>query len=621
MGVRLSKEQKAAIEHENGPAMILAGPGTGKTTVITNRVKNLIFKKGVPPEKILVVTFSKAASVEMRERFESITEGKMLPVRFGTFHSLFFHILRGAYGLTAKNIISAKLKYRFLEEAIISARYDDVEDKGEFIENIEREIGKIKGEGIDINMYYSTSCPESVFRKIFKTYQEKLRKNRYIDFDDMISYTHALFVARADILDKWREMFDYILVDEFQDINKLQYENLRMLAAPKNNLFIVGDDDQSIYGFRGARPDIMLSFPEEYPGLTRVSIGDNYRCTEQILGTAVNLITHNKTRFEKNIVAKKGKGKAVVVANYPNVFVQADEIIEKIRDYMEKGTPIDEFAVLFRTSRQMNIIARKLMEYNIDFVMKDRVQNIFEHWVAKDLIAYVKIALGDRSRDLFLKVVNKPKRYISRDAIKKSEVVFGELYNYYRDKPYMCDRINEMQNDIFNMKQLAPYAAIDYIYNIIGYKDYLKEFCQERGIDSKDFMDLVEEIREDASDIPTLEDWLVHIEEYGEEMERRANEKKEEEQSGVALMTMHASKGLEFDVVFLPDINEGVVPSSKSTTEESEEEERRLMYVAMTRARKNLHISYVTKRNGRDASPSIFLEEIKQPSNIQSINE
>lgn len=594
--------------------MVLAGPGAGKTTVITHRVKNLIEKHGVNPAQILVVTFSKAASVEMRERFEAITEGRRLPVRFGTFHSLFFQILKTAYHYTAKDIVSPKLKYRFLEEALLETEYDDVEDRQEFLEEVEKEISRIKGEGTDIEHYYSASCPEEIFRQIYKGYQSRVQKNHCLDFDDMVMYTHELFEARPDILANWQKRFRYILIDEFQDINRLQYENIKLLAQPENNLFIVGDDDQSIYGFRGARPDIMLAFPREYKNLHQVTVGGNYRCASQILKAATVLIGHNRKRYHKKLTAHRGQGDKVHVTQYPDMGAQADAITMKIQDYMKKGTDINEIAILFRTARQMNIFSRKFMEYNIPFVMKDSVQNVFEHWVAKDIITYIKMAQGDRSRGAFLKIANRPKRYLSRAAFQEEQISFGELYEYYRDKPYMCQRINTLQNDLFALKQMTPYSAVDYIYNGMGYRDFIREYGAERNVSTEDWEGIVDELKEDASGFSTAEKWLIHIEEYGRQLEERkqhAGYDTGEKEQGVSLMTMHGSKGLEFDVVFIPDVNEGIMPYLKSVESGHLEEERRLMYVAMTRARDHLHISYVKQRFHKDVEPSCFLQELR----------
>ncbi|MCM1245731.1 MAG: ATP-dependent helicase [Roseburia sp.] len=609
--MKLSEEQKKAVLHGTGPMMVLAGPGAGKTTVITRRVKKLIEEDGVNPAQILVVTFSKAASVEMRERFEAITGGRQLPVRFGTFHSLFFQILKAAYHYSVKDIVTPKLKYRFMEEALLETEYDDIEDRKEFLEEIEKEISRVKGDGTDIRHYYSANCPEEIFRQIYQGYQSRVQKNHCLDFDDMVMYTYELFRARPDILAGWQKRFTYILIDEFQDINRLQYENIKMLARPENNLFIVGDDDQSIYGFRGARPDIMLAFPREYKNLPQVTVGNNYRCTSQILKAASMLIGYNKKRYKKHLTACKGSGDLVHVAEYPEPVSQAEAILSKIQEYHKQGISFDETAVLFRTARQMTLLSRKFMEYNIPFVMKDRVQNLFEHWVAKDILTYIEMAHGDRSRRAFLKIANRPKRYLSRSAFYGETISFGELYEYYRDKPYMCERINTLQNDLHALRQMTPYSAVDYIYNGIGYHTFLREYGAERNVNIKEWEDVVEELKEDAAEYPTVQAWFAHIEEYAkklEEKEKRGQEEKRE--PGVALMTMHGAKGLEFDAVFIPDVNEGIVPYHKSIEDGGLEEERRLLYVAMTRAREHLHLSYTKQRFHKEAEPSRFLGEI-----------
>ena len=595
--------------------------GPGKTTVITHRVKHLI-EEGVDPAHILVVTFSKAASVEMRERFEKIMGQKRLPVWFGTFHSLFFQVLRAAYHYQAKDIVTQPLKHRFLEESLMETEYDDIEDKKEFLEEVEKEISRIKGEGMDIDHYDSACCPEDIFRQIYKGYQVRVQKNRYLDFDDMVLYTYELFRQRSDILAAWQKRFRYILIDEFQDINRLQYENIKMLALPENNLFIVGDDDQSIYLFRGARPDIMLSFPKQFKQLGRATIGGNYRCRSQILSAASSLISNNQKRYNKELQAMRGRGDSVHLAQFGNMVSQADAIVAKIREYRQKGVDVDDIAILFRTARQMNVFSRKFMEYNIPFVMKDNVQNVFEHWVARDLTTYMKMAGGDRSRNCFMKIANRPKRYLSRAAFQSEDISFGMLYEYYRDKPYMCERINTLQNDLFAMKNMTPYSAIDYIYQVVGYRDFLHEYAAERSVNAKDWEEIVDELKEDASAFDSVSAWFNHIEHYGRQLEERNRQRQArrsgvgetggQEEHGIALMTMHGSKGLEYEVVFIPDVNEGVVPYQRAVESGNIEEERRLLYVAMTRAREHLHLSFTKQRFHKDIEPSRFLQEIRR---------
>lgn len=582
----------------------------GKTFVITNRVKYLIEEYGVAPEEILVVTFSKAAAVEMRERFEEITEGQHLRVRFGTFHSIFFQILRAAYHYDAKDIVTPTLRYRFLEEALRETGYE-VEDSREFLEDIEKEISMVKGDGVDVDCYYSANCPEQVFRDIYRGYQERLQRHRVLDFDDMIVYTYQLLRARKDIRERWQQLFQYVLIDEFQDINRLQYENIRMLAAPQDNLFIVGDDDQSIYGFRGARPDIMLSFPRAYPQAETVTLDVNYRSSSQILGAAGKLIINNKRRFGKEIRAHRGKRERVHISRCRDLSSEAEKITGQIRDYHARGIPYDEMAVLFRTNRQMRTITGKLMEHGIPFSMKENLSNMFDTWLAKDLICYLELALGERSRDKFLKICNRPVRYLSRAAFDTEEVTFGGLKGYYirRNQMWMLERIDDFENELHALRTMSPYSALHYIRKGIGYDAFLEQYAEERGVNPDDWLEILEEIQQTAKDCKSLTEWLAFVESYGEtweELRREQPEKKDD----VSLMTMHGSKGLEFTVVFIPTVNESVSPYRKAMQSGNIEEERRLLYVAMTRAKVHLHLSFVQERFRKKAEISRFLCEI-----------
>ena len=600
--------------HHEGPAMVLAGPGAGKTYVITNRVKTLIEEYDVPPEKILVVTFSKAAAVEMKERFEAMAEGRRLPVRFGTFHSVFFQILKAAYHYEAKDIVTPALKYRFLEETLCDIEYE-VDDRREFLLEIEKEISRVKGDGIDVDCYYSSQCPEQVFRDLFNGYQQRLQRHRCLDFDDMVVYTYELLKAREDILSRWQQQFSHILIDEFQDINHLQYETICMLAAPENNLFVVGDDDQSIYGFRGARPDIMLSFPKRFPGAKKMILGVNYRCSSQILTAADRLIRHNRKRFQKNLTAKNGKCEGVHISRSRDLSGEAEKIVTRIRGYYTEGMAYEDMAVLFRTNMQMRTLAGKLMEHGIPFSMKENLPNMFDTWMAKDILCYVRLALGDRSRELFLKIANRPVRYISRAAFSEPEVDFRELKAYYvaKNQMWMLDRIRDFENELREISQMSPYSAIHYIRKGIGYDGFLTEYAKERNVNPEDWLDVLDEVQESARDKGSLAEWLDFVEHYGEvleELRRTQQNAKKEEPEGVSLMTLHGSKGLEFRAVFIPTVNEGVIPYRKSIQSGNLEEERRMLYVAMTRAREHLHLSFVKERFHKEAEPSRFLYEI-----------
>lgn len=609
-----NKEQKEAIMHRDGPAMVLAGPGAGKTYVITNRVKALIDEYGVKPEQILVVTFSKAAAVEMKERFEMLTGGRRLPVRFGTFHSVFFQILRLAYHYEVKDIATPALKYRFLEETLNETGYG-VDDKKEFLSDIEKEISRVKGEGIEIDCYFSSACSAEIFQKMYRGYQEKLQRHRCLDFDDMVVYTYQLLKEREDIRRRWQAQFRYLLIDEFQDINRLQYETVCMLAEPENNLFIVGDDDQSIYGFRGAKPGIMLSFPKRFPDTKQIVLGVNYRCSDEIMKAAERLIGKNNERYEKHIVANKGKEQPVHMKKCENLPDEAEKIVAQIQMYLKEGIAYQEMAVLFRTNMQMRLLAGKLMEHGVPFTMRENLPNLFDTWMAKDIMCYLQLALGNRSREKFLKIANRPVRYLSRTAFTESEVSFDKLRAYYavKNQDWMEERIWNFEYDLKNLAALSPYAAIHFIRKGIGYDEFLKIYADERNVNADDWFDVLDEMQEMARDKKSIAEFLSFVENYGDTLEEMRQEQKKQqvkEEPGVSLMTMHASKGLEFPVVFVPTLNEDIVPYRKAVQEGNLEEERRMLYVAMTRAKTYLHLSFVKERFHKEAEPSPFLYEI-----------
>lgn len=609
-----NKEQKEAIMHRDGPAMVLAGPGAGKTYVITNRVKALIDEYGVKPEQILVVTFSKAAAVEMKERFEMLTGGRRLPVRFGTFHSVFFQILRLAYHYEVKDIATPALKYRFLEETLNETGYE-VDDKKEFLSDIEKEISRVKGEGIEIDCYFSSACSAEIFQKMYRGYQEKLQRHRCLDFDDMVVYTYQLLKEREDIRRRWQAQFRYLLIDEFQDINRLQYETVCMLAEPENNLFIVGDDDQSIYGFRGAKPGIMLSFPKRFPDTKQIVLGVNYRCSDEIMKAAERLIGKNNERYEKHIVANKGKEQPVHMKKCENLPDEAEKIVAQIQMYQKEGIAYQEMAVLFRTNMQMRLLAGKLMEHGVPFTMRENLPNLFDTWMAKDIMCYLQLALGNRSREKFLKIANRPVRYLSRTAFTESEVSFDKLRAYYavKNQEWMEERIWNFEYDLKNLASLSPYAAIHFIRKGIGYDEFLKTYADERNVNADDWFDVLDEMQEMARDKKSIPEFLSFAENYGDTLEEIRQEQKKQqvkEEPGVSLMTMHASKGLEFPVVFVPTLNEDIVPYRKAVQEGNLEEERRMLYVAMTRAKTYLHLSFVKERFHKEAEPSPFLYEI-----------
>lgn len=604
----LNPSQVQAVIHKDGPCMVLAGPGSGKTLTITKRIEYLIGKHHVSPEEILVITFTKAASVEMKERFVRLCGQKAGPVTFGTFHGIYYGILKWAYRMNALNILSEEQKYQLLKQ-VIGRMEIDIDDEKDFLQGIAGEIGNIKNNQIPLAEYESLNCSEEVFREIFEQYEKERKRLKKIDFDDMLVLVYELFKKRPDILSMWQRKFRYILIDEFQDINQVQYDVIRMLAAPENNLFIVGDDDQSIYRFRGARPDIMLGFKKDYPDTKEILLDVNYRSTKAIVNGAARVIRHNVNRYPKQIITTNEQGETVHIQEVRHPIEESKYVVSQIQEAKKRGIPSSEIAVLFRTNVEARALAETFMEYNMPFRMKERMPNLYEHFIAQDLITYLKMALGDRSRKSFLAIMNRPNRYIGRDSVEGTTISFESLRKFYCDKDWMLDRIDQLEVDFRILKNMAPYGAIQYIRKHIGYDEFLKEYAAFRKINMEDLKEVLREIEERAKAFRTIEEWFTHIEEYSEELKRQSQQK-ETDPEAITFMTMHGSKGLEFDLVFIIGANETITPYKKAETKEEVEEERRMFYVAMTRARKKLIISYTKERNGKSMAQSRFVGEL-----------
>lgn len=560
----------------------------------------------IPSSSVLVVTFSRAAAVEMKERFLKFTGQSGTRVTFGTFHGVFYGILKQAYNLTSANILSEEEKNGILRELALNFG-GELASEGDFTEEIAKEISMVKGNRISLEHYYSSCCPDEVFRQIYGAYGNMLRERRKLDFDDMLLSCYELFDKRKDILRAWQQKFRYILVDEFQDINQLQYDIVRLLAEPENNLFIVGDDDQSIYHFRGARPEIMLNFTKDYPGAEKVVLDVNYRCSKRILDSAMKVIGRNKTRFQKELSTPNPEGEPVRLCEYANPREEYLSVTAELRKRLEQGENLENTAVLLRTNQEAEGLIAAFMERQIPFTMKEKLPNLFQHWICRNLLAYMRFAQGERSRKLFLEIMNRPNRYISRDAVVSGrEISFEQLRDFYKDKDWMCDRLTTMETHLRILKGLPPYAAINFIRKGMGYEEYLQEYALYRKIKPEELGEILDRLSESAKGMNTLKEWEEYIEDYTRKLEEQAGKQKKE---GVQILTLHGAKGLEFDRVYILNVNEGSIPYRKAVLAPAVEEERRLFYVGMTRARKFLTLCYVKKQYEKEREPSRFLKE------------
>lgn len=606
--MKFNDMQQKAVVHRTGPCQVLAGPGSGKTLTVVNRIRYLIEKCNVRPEEILVVTFTRYAAAEMKSRLAALMGRKNIPVTAGTFHGIYYGILKWAYKFDSRNILSEEEKYQILR-SVISGQDLEVFDEEDFLRDIAEEIGKIKNNRLPVDEFVSAKVNAGAFRDIYRAYEERRKSLRKIDFDDMLVVCYELFRSRPDVLAMWQKKFRYILVDEFQDINRVQYDVIRMLALPENNLYVVGDDDQAIYGFRGADSELMFQFLKDYPDAEQIVLGTNYRSTGNIVKNSLKVISHNKRRFQKELKAVKDSGKCLHVQELGSPAEEAEYVADQIEKYIDTGNAAEETAVLFRIHTDARPLVEELIKRHIPFQIKEHLPNIYDHFIAKDIQAYLRLAIGSRERRDFLQVMNRPKRYIGRDSLSGTKISFEDIRKFYCDKDWMMDRIDQFEWDVKMLTKMAPYTAIQYIRKRIGYDDFIKDYAYTHNVDRAELNEILAELEESAKPCSSIEEWFRHIEEYTETL-RLKERQKSMDQEGVRLMTLHAAKGLEFDAVWLIEAMEGQIPYKKAKTDKETEEERRLFYVGMTRAKEQLTVCYTKTKNGKAAEPSRFVDEL-----------
>ncbi len=489
-----------------------------------------------------------------------------------------------------------------------------LEDGDEIAKSIISEISFVKNELLNVEYYSSLNCGADDFREIFNTYENYKTENNKIDFDDMLVKCYHLLMKNNNVLLNWRKRYSYILIDEFQDINKAQYECIKLLSGKNGNLFVVGDDDQSIYKFRGARPEFLLRFPDEFENTEKIVLDINYRSTEQIIKLCNVVIGSNKNRYKKFIKGTEKNGNIPVLLNPYDISEEAVLIAKKIKKNQDK-TPFNKIAVIYRTNIQSRAIVDAFMDLNIPFQVKDEVPTLYEHWVSKDIAAYLTLALDVKKDECFKTIANKPNRYISKSSIyaaqknkKDEESLINTLYNMDELKKWQVIRLEELIYQLNTLKKKNTYDAFKYIRKVMNYDNYINDYASYRKMSPKGLFEVLEEIQESSKGYDKIEEYLEHVENVIFDAKEKKGLKKE--LNGVTLSTIHSAKGLEFDIVFVTSVVEGVIPYEKSRSFDEIEEERRLFYVAMTRARKQLYISIVKSRYEQKTTPSRFLSGI-----------
>lgn len=609
MAKTLHPNQIHAISHGTGPMLVLAGPGSGKTTVIIQRIRRLTEKMGVSPYRILVITFTKAAAEQMKTRYAAL-QGKT-GVMFGTFHSIFFRILRQACGYSLEQVLSEDERRNTMQKLVTEARIS-VQDQEEYIQQFFSQYSLMKNQLQDVSDFVPEGLPKDEFVALSKKFDGWKRRNEKIDFDDMLTECYEVLSQDEKTRKMWQDRFDYILVDEFQDVNRAQYACLQMLAAPKNNLFVVGDDDQSIYGFRGASPSFMLDFPKDFPGTEKVFLDVNYRCSGRIIRLASQVIGTNMSRYEKNIKGDRDLGERINVFVAKDSGEEAELIAQKIARLLEEGMPIEEIAVIFRTNIQGGAFARALFRRGIPYHLRDGGFHLYDHWIARDLAAYLFLAENRDSDASLLRIVNKPKRYISRDLLAEAEQMpYGLLRSLHvcpSLQKWQAEHLESLEEDLRQIQKRKPYEALRYVRKVVGYDEYLSDYAAYRKASLSNMIENADEITETAKGTESGTEFVRKMEELSRQMKEQSKQKGNTH--GVTLTTFHGAKGLEFGAVFLPSLAEGIIPYEKGRKGSALEEERRLFYVGLTRTKDRLFLSFTENRYEKPLKPSRFLMEM-----------
>lgn len=620
--VKLNINQAQAVAHIDGPCMVLAGPGSGKTRIISQRIVSMVLDHDIPPTRILAISFTKASSLEMKKR--TLAYGKddrLNKVSFGTFHSSFFRILRRYAGVSLEDLLLDLDRFKLVRSILKYLKISNYNDDD--VLDLLNEISLVKNELVDYRDYDSKSFEQEIFQKAYRLYEDEKKRHGKIDFDDMLIQAYDLLNNDPAILSIVRQVFKYILIDEFQDINRVQFELIRLIAGQENNLFVVGDEDQSIYGFRGARPDFMLEFDQYFPSARHILLDTNYRSSKDIVDLSLGLIKKNKKRHPKDLKAFS-KDPARISYIYPKdtddeARLVADQIFDRVGS--QKGADYGDFAVIYRTNRQARAFVDAFMDKRIPFILKDAPKTIYDHWVSLDIIAYLRIAMEIGSGGDWARVINKPFRYISKKSLAKAEASMDFLDCLLNDediKDFQKKNLEDLYIDLNYVRGLSPQYGISYIRTTLDYDRYILDYCHERRIKSQQIVEILDELEAAAGPYRTILDFFKHIDQVREEVKKNADKTAGSSlatsaDKGVVLTTMHSSKGLEFDNVYIVGVNEGIVPYQLGDDSKLDiEEERRLLYVAITRAKRVLVISSPLKRFGKKIGQSQFLKELQE---------
>lgn len=629
---QLSMDQRRAVMHGEGPILVTAGPGSGKTHVLTSRILYLIQERQIPPGQILVITFTREAAGSMQSRFFTMQKAFRIPsdarsgqVSFGTFHSFFYQILRSSERYTHYHILKENEKQKLLYPLLQELRSRQKEEISPYFdpvsgEEVSRILSAISyGKNIGKEPEASGLLPEPwrpAYEELRQGYERMKKQRRQLDLDDLLTCTLRELQQDRGLLRYWRSRYSYVLMDEFQDCNPVQYEIMKLLYTVKGNVFAVGDDDQAIYGFRGAQPGIMQRFLEEYEGAAGVVLGKNYRCAPAVVEAGARVIAGNRQRVEKQLVSGRTDGTgSVQLKGFIGGLEERQYVLSQCRSL--SAEELDRYAVLFRTNSLMGTFAAELMQARIPFVIREPVSGIYGHFAVRDVMDYFRAAYGSRERRLLLRIWNRPRLHIGREALTDESVDFDRIRQFYTREPYRDPAaVRDVEQFARKLEQLRRFSlelGITFIRRGFGYEEYLRRRAGQNRELLENWLEVLDWLAQDSRGHSDFAEW----ERYQSSAQAQLVQESgitQPQKKGIHVMTMHAAKGLEFDRVFLMDVNEGTVPKLKRgepVRQELLEEERRLLYVGMTRARDRLEILYRTGTPERPRQPSSFLRPLQ----------
>ncbi|WIV11606.1 ATP-dependent helicase [Proteiniborus sp. MB09-C3] len=620
--INLNEQQKMAVLHKDGPAIVLAVPGAGKTTVLISRTAHMILNHNIRPENILSITFSKAAARDMKDRFSSIF-GHNVGSRtiFSTIHSF-------AYSVVRDYANSAKISYTLIEgdssSANKTAMLRDIYRKinnafinDDKLEELQSSISYIKNMMLDVDDYMKLNNSSlNGFNHIYNMYESIKKENNFIDFDDMLTLAYDIFNSNPNILNKYRNRFNYIQVDEGQDTSKIQNEIIKAISRPSNNLFIVADDDQSIYGFRGAVPEELLNFNKVYPAAEMFYMEKNYRSSNNIVYICNEFIKKNVSRYSKNLSTSNPNNRPITIVKVKDQCQQYKYII----DNLIKKQCYYNAAILYRNNLSLIGIVESFTRHNIPFYVRDSKMNFFNHWVLKDVVAFFNVALNPKDKASFEKIYFKMNRYISKNAMnfvlnaKNSESVFDLLLEFPGFQYFQLENIRKLNREFKQLSKKSPTDGISFIEKELEYASYLKDNCKSLGYSFEGIKSIISNIKIIAMETRNIPEFLEKLNRLQKCIE---DSKYNKGKNAIHLSTIHSAKGLEFEEVYMIDLVDGEFPSSSTIEAYSDgnfkpmEEERRLFYVGMTRAKTHLDIITMDSVNNEKTESSRFVKELQ----------